>query len=940
MSEVKKKISNLSIVVLFIIATFIMIFMPFDNNYYNNGMLIINEIMAVNNNTIIDSYDNYSDYIEIYNGYDYDVDLTGYYLSDDNNDTRKWIFPSVTIKANDYLIIYASGKDTVNNDELHTNFKLNSKGESVILSNNQGEVISKVYSNSTTSDIAYGYNGKEYVYYYNGTPNDINSGDHSIKPIVKEKSNIDIKITEYLTSNINVLKSYDNNYYSLIELFNNEDYDINLEGYYLTDKTDNITKYKFPKITIKANNYLIIYASGKNVLENNELHTNFVLNNDDGVLLLSNNNKSEVDKINLKKLDSNISYGLYEESWYRYNNPSFGKENSNNYLKNNDILKDIVINEVSSITNEMIELKNISDQDLNLSNYSIGDKSGYTYKLPSITLKSGSYITLYGSDKPGYSNKKVYVGFHINSSTEIIYLYKNNVLIDQFNVGLLVSNVSVGLNNSQERVYYKEKTFGKENANNYYLGYTEKPKYSIDGGYVTKGTKISLMTSDNSTIYYTLDGSFPTNKSTKYTKEITINKNTVIKAIAYKDNYLESEIISRTFIVDRKHDIPFISLSTNKNDLFGSNGLLTNYMSEQEKKISFEYYESDGLLGVSFVGGTKLTGADSRKQPQKSMAIYLRKEYGLQEVTYPFFKEGDTFTYSSFVLRNSGEDPKRIRIQDTSLTYALKGQMDIDMQDYRAVVVYINGEYYGLYNLREKLNGDYIESNYNIDKNDFDLIKYGTAQNGDTKEFKELLNYIKTHDCSQESVYKYLEEQIDMQELCNYFVAETFYANTDVGNIRYWKSTNGKWRFMLYDLDWSFYFSSVRMSYPFINGSYSPVVTYDRQVMTITKNLYKNKEFKDLYLKTLAYHLKNTFKPERMNKIIDELAKEIESEMPYHIKKWGNLYPTLSSMNRWQNNLNSFKKSIDKRYKTVLKNLKSDFKLNNSEYDKYFGDLS
>lgn len=932
----KKSFDWLLIVLLFIVFFIVIIFAPFSNNYKNTGNLIINEIMAVNNNTIIDSFGNYSDYIELYNGYDYDIDLTGYYLSDDNGDTRKWRFPSVTIKAKDYLIIYASGKDTIIDNELHTNFKLNSKGESVILSNNTGDIISKVYSNSTTSDISYGYNGNDYVYYYNGTPGIVNSGDYSDKPIIKKNNELNLKITEYMTNNLSVLKSVDGNYYSVIEIYNDENFDINLEGFYLTDKTDNLTKYKFPNVIIKAHDYLIVYASNKNVFEDSEIHTNFILDNNDGVIILSNKNKALIDKVYVQELGSNLSYGLYEGNWYKYNNTTFGKENNDNYLGDERIVKDLIINEVSSIGVEVIELKNISGNDINLSNYSIGDKSGYTYNLPNITLKKDAYIILYGSDKASF-NDKIYVGFHINNSTEEIYLYKDKILIDSFNVNRLVNNVSVGINDNGNRVYYKTKTFGKKNASDYYLGYSSTPNYSIDGGYVEKGTKISLETNDESIIYYTLDGSFPTDKSIKYTKEIVINETTVVKAVSYKDGYLESEIVSRTFIVGRKHDVAIVSISTNHNNLFG-NGILTNYNSNLEKKISFEFYESDGLLGVSFIGGTKLTGADSRQQPQKSMGIYLRKEYGLQEVTYPFFKEGDCVSYSSFILRNAGEDPKRVRIQDTALTYALKGQMDIDIQDYRPVVVYINGEYYGLYNMREKLNGDYLESNYGL-KDNYDLLKYGNAQNGTTTEFKKLVNYVKTHDCSKDSVYEYLESQIDILELCNYFIAETFYANTDAGNIRYWKSDNGKWRFMLYDLDWSLYYSSVRMSYPFINGSYSPVVTYDRQVMTITKNLYKNKKFKDLYLKTLAYHLKNTFPIERMNKIIDELKDEIKNEMPYHIKRWGNSYPTLNSMAKWENNLKSFKSAYKKRYNTVLNRLKSDFNLSSSEYEKYFGDL-
>jgi hypothetical protein len=295
-------------------------------------------------------------------------------------------------------------------------------------------------------------------------------------------------------------------------------------------------------------------------------------------------------------------------------------------------------------------------------------------------------------------------------------------------------------------------------------------------------------------------------------------------------------------------------------------------------------------------------------------------------------------TYSSLLLRNAGEDPKNVRIMDAALTRALKGEMDIDMQEYRPVVVYINGSYYGLYNLREKLNGDYVESKFGIDKDNIDLIKYSTPTKGNLKSYNNLVNYIKNHNAANKDVYNYLKTQIDVEELANYWIVESFYGNTDLGNIRYWKAKNGKWRWMLYDLDWSLWNSSLNMGYPTRFGS-TPAATYLSSSLIIVRNLYKNSEFKDMYLKKTAYYLKNTFKPDRMNKIIDDLAKEIENEMPYHIKRWGSSYAGLNSMSRWHSNISSFKSSYKNRYNKVVNNIKNYFSLSNSEYNKYFGDL-
>lgn len=927
----KEVLGLISIIIIFLILFLIIIYTPIINKYRNNGKLIINEVMANNKNTIVDSYGNSSDYIEIYNGNDYDINLEGYYLSDDNFDTKKWSFPDIILKSKEYLLVYASGLDK-KDKELHTNFKLNNKGEVVTLSDPNGKSLSKLYYLKTMEDTSYGYNGQEYIYYYEGTPNKENGNNYSKDKINSTKKESKLVINEYMTNNISAYKSIDGKCYGMIELYNGNDYDINLEGYYLSDKYDNPSKYVFPNVTIKAKDYLLIYASGLNK-NDKEIHTNFSLNNEDNILILSDNKKNEISKTYIIELNSNVSSGLYNSEWHFYKESSLGKENLDNYVNEQNISKKLRINEVSVLPNEVIEIKNISDETVNLNSYYISDKSGKKTKLPNVNLKQNQFYLVYGSDYYSYSGSKLYTGFHINSSSEELYLYENNMVIDTYKVGKLKSGISSGIDSDNKRVFYKNLTLGNENSKTTYEGYALAPTFSIDGGYVSKNTKIKL-TSDGE-IYYTTDGTFPTKNSKKYTGEITINKNTVIKAIAYKDNLIESDIISRTFIVDRKHDIAYISISTNYNDLFGNSGLFTHYSADIEKKVSFEFYESDGSLGTSFIAGTKLTGMDSRKRPQKSMAIYLRKEYGLQEVTYPFFKEGKTITYSSFTLRNAGEDPYGIRIQDTVLTYALKNQMDIDMQDYRPVVVYLNGEYYGLYNMREKLNGDYVKSKYEIEEDNFDLIKYAYPTSGSMTNYNKLYNYIMSNDPSNNSVYQYLKTQIDVQELCNYLIVESYYGNTDLGNIRYWKANNGKWRWMLYDLDWSLHNQTLDIGYPVITKRI-PAATYLYSTIDISRRLYRNKEFKDLYLSTLAKHLKTTFKPDRMNKIIDELKSEIANEMPYHIKRWPDMH---SSMSNWESNIKGFKTKLSNRYYNVLNRLQSDFNLSYNEYYKYFGDI-
>lgn len=917
------KIEKLGILFLFIILGVLMVLVPNMNTDINTGKLIINEIMLVNNNTIEDKDGKYNDYIELYNGNDYDINLYGYYLTDSMKETRKWTFPDVTIKAHDYLLVFASGKDN-KEDELHTNFKLDSSGETIALSNAGAKVISKVYVKESLKDTSYGYNGEKYVYYYNGTPGKENTGEYSEKPIYEVKSNYKLRITEYMTNNTSYKVSSDNKYYSLIEIYNYDDKDINLKGFYLTDKEDNISKYTFPDVTIKKDDFIIVYASGLNKAFNNEIHTNFKLNNNDGVLVLSSPNKALVSRVSIKELEANTSLGLYKDKWHKYYKPTIGLLNTDDY-GNKEEKKDIIINEISIYPKEAIELYNTSDNDIDLSGYSLSDKSGEKYTFKNGVIKKKNYYVIY----------KNTFNFGINNTNEVINLTHNGQVVDTFSVNRLTGGISTGITDGK-KVYYKNITLGNTNSKDIYNGFSETPRFNIDGGYVEKDVEIILSTPDGSDIYYTTNGSFPNKNSTKYNKPIKVDKTTVIKAISYKDGYLESGVISRTFNIGRKHTIAYASISSDYNSLFGGNGLITNYYSNAEKKVSVEFYEPEGNLGVSFIADAKLSGMDSRREPQKSISLYLRKKYGQSFVNYPFFKEMTYHVYSSILLRNAGEDPKNVRIMDAALTRILKGEMDIDMQEYRPVAVYLNGNYYGIYNLREKLNGDYVESKFGIDNDDIDLIKYNTPTTGNSSDYNKLISYLDSHNPAEKSVYEYLKTQIDIEELINYWIVESFYGNTDLGNIRYWKSDDGKWRFMLYDLDWSLWNMGLDMGYP-IKNVRVPAATYLSSSIKIVRKLYQNSEFKDLYLSSVAKYLKTTFKPDRMNKIVDELSREIEEEMPYHINKWGSSYNL--TMASWKNNVKTLKSNLNTRYNRVVNNLRSYFNLSNNEYNKYFGDL-
>lgn len=764
-----------------------------------------------------------------------------------------------------------------------------------------------------------------------------------------------IYISEILPNNKTTITDSDNENSDYIELYNDFEFDINLKGYYLTDSLTGEKKWSFPDIIIKSKEYLVVYASGKdkcNILIR-ECHTNFKLNKKGETITLLNSDGKIIDKVKYNKIEQNDTSLSLIKNEYKLTIATPYSINEDIEVSNN-ITKDIIISEVSIKDIDTIELKNITNKDINLNHYSLKDKNGNTYKFKDTIIKDNSYLVVYGSDEASITDNKIYLGYHINNSNEILYLYKYNQLIDSFVIGKINNNISKGRTEDLKDVIYKDITIGKNNSKTYYHGFSKIPTFSLNGGYVEKGTKVELQVDNDGVIYYTLDGSIPTTKSKKYTSPITITKNTVIKAISYKEGYIESDIESRTYLVGRVHDLPVISISTNHSYLYGTNGIFTtgnnansyypykgaNFWKDIEVPITFEFYEN-GKLGLNFTCGLKVFGGWSRGEAQKSVSIHLRKEYGLQEIYYPFF-ENNVNTFTKFILRSGGQDFGKLKIKDAFLQETLDGQMDIDKQDYRPVVVYINGEYYGIYNIREKTDTSYVERHYGKEETNIDFIeKNSDVKAGSINEYNKLLNYVKTHDMKTDEAYKYVDSQVDLQELANYWVVETYYGQFDPMNIKFYKPKDGKWRWILFDLDQTFFpnsYKTINWNLPF--KPYAHGNSYYLNT-TLMSNLIKNPKFRTMYIETFAYHLNNTFKPERMNKILDKMVKEIENEMPHHIDRWYkesikvSTY-TLDNMNEWYSNINYLKKQLKERHNVALKTIKEGLDLTNEEYQKYF----
>jgi hypothetical protein len=244
----------------------------------------------------------------------------------------------------------------------------------------------------------------------------------------------------------------------------------------------------------------------------------------------------------------------------------------------------------------------------------------------------------------------------------------------------------------------------------------------------------------NSKIYYTTNGNYPDDDDLLYTKPIQIDSTIAIRAIAYNQGQAPSIVTTQTYFINEPINLPIISLVTDPDHLFsdksgiyvtGTNGIkgacdavIRNLNQDWERPVNFEFYEKDGTQGINQQAGIKIFGGCSRTRfPQKSFSLFARSIYGKGSFKYQFFLDKDIKKFESIILRSSGDDQVKTFFKDAFTAYSIKDNMDIDYMAYRPTAVYINGVYWGIHNMREKVNEHYINSNFDVEKEKINILE-------------------------------------------------------------------------------------------------------------------------------------------------------------------------------------------------------------------------
>ena len=951
----------------------------------------ISEIMTANSSSVPAPDGEFYDWIELCNPTDEAVDISGFGFGLDSA-AAVWTVPNGTvIPANGYAVVFCAGKteDSGRTNEVYATFRLSRKGgEELTLLASSGKVIDSLKTEAIERGQTM-YRAKEGASFENGgepTPLFPNTEDGRTNYLASLYVSGDpVKISEIAPKNhIGKTDAYGETS-DWIELRNTSDVAVDLTGYKLSDDASAPYAWTFPSVKIEAGGYIYVFCTGRDEVKGDEIHTGFALSSKSGTVVLSRPDGGIVDSVEYSGVGTNESYaddGSGNFTATQWQTPGFANT-VDGYEKYAATLKTpngLVINEIM-VGNEKycahnggryydwIELYNASDADIDLSEYTLSkelsDLGAFT--LPQRTLRPGEYaLVMCSGDEALSTSSYIHANFKIDNDGEELFLSKNGNVVDSVYFSHIRDGYSFGRSNLGNGFYnLSQPTPGYANGAGIRQISSAPFTDTAEGVYDNvENVKVALSAFGDATVYYTTDCTEPTYTSARYTGELILDKTTVVKAVSYEKGKLPSAVVTLSYIVNENHTLPVISLSADPDDLFDYyTGIYAdgpgytydfphkgaNFWQDWERDAHIAFF-AEGEDGFSLDCGIKMFGNYGRAYDQKPFQVKFKKKYGTSELHYKMFEQySDMSVFDALVLRCGSQDSYRSRFRDELFTSLVTdSDSSVLTQAYRACVLYLNGEYWGVYYIREKVDENFLAQHENYDPDSFTMLyRNGEVELGDNNGgYSSLIYFVETHDMTRKENYDYVCSQIDIQNYIDFKIFQAYSGNYDLHNIRYYKSdaegSDGKWRWIFYDQDYAFrelgdsVARTVESGYHFISNS-------------LIRNLLKNPDCRALYLSRMAELFSSSLSADVVLAKINSMYEEALPEMQRHCERWS------LSLDTWKYEVDVLRRTVSdngstegrsglsyggSRIAQVLSNLKSTLYLTDEEYNKYFGGLS
>lgn len=951
----------------------------------------LSEIMISNKGSVPDNLGGYPDYIELHNGSSERADISGYGLSDSLLEGAKYVFPAGTVlEPGAYVVVWCGGDAE---DGMHAPFKL-SAGEEAVLFDASGRPLDTAVLNSVDSGMVLRRQGEVWTQAKPcpGYPK-TEEGMAEYEASLKETEDMGLYINEFMASNATTICDSFGSYSDWIELYNSTDTDMDISGFGISDNLSQPMKYRFPDgTTIAARGYLVVFCSGNEGMQNGELHAPFGLRSYGEDVVIANRAGRIIDSYSFKNQETDVSMARIPDGAGEFqpnSQPSPGYPNTGAGYSAFDAANRLPLSGVhisefggstGSVASDWVELHNSTGSAVSLGGYGLSNnpKNPAKWVFPDISIEPGEYLLLYATGSADKAQKKnLKLNFCISSTGEALFFFDpNGKLIDKLSAGRMRSGQSYGRDGSDNRYYYADPTPGAPNGKGY-EGITQLPAFSVTPGIYDNAVTVAITAGEGETIRYTTDCTTPNASSEVYSGELSISKNSVIRAAAFRDGYLSGDVATATYLFRSdgvNHALPVVTLVTDPDNLWNSKtGIYatgdqfdpdaasyadtlqsaTYYQAkfateEQvdtiwEKPAAFSLFDDNGKQVFTQNVGIRIAGSFGRGRAQKGFNVIARKEYGKGSMEYPFFENRPYTEYKAVVLRAGAQDQNRSKIRDELASGLLEGtDINILYQAYRPTVLYLNGEYWGVYFMKEKRNRFFVAQHENTENNVDMAIGKGFKQRtyGDNSDWVSLYEYATTHDLSASDAYNYVAERMDVDSFRDYMIAEIYNGNTDTYNFQYYRLKGGKWKFIFYDFCWGFQ-SPGHETLAFRMGK-TPSDVCSAKLFAA---MLQNKGWRDSFCRRFGELLNTAFAPERVSALIEELYGYVEPEIKREREKFnkdtfmGVKQPNtnLGTYEGFQSEISKLKDFAQKRPEEIKRQLQSNLGLSDSYMKEVFG---
>ncbi len=622
---------------------------------------------------------------------------------------------------------------------------------------------------------------------------------------------------------------------------------------------------------------------------------------------------------------------------------------------------DCIMDDLNEFPDSWVELYNSGDTPVNLADYKIGSKKSASkaWQLPNKTVNAHDYVVIF-CDK---EENGLHTSFRLESDDAgSVYLFKGDETVGKEDyVAMPAPNIAYGrkTDGGDEWGYQATPTPGASNCGTVYTDVLGSPVFSAEGKVYTTSKNIRLTISvpedapEGTVIRYTTDGSEPTATSTLYSSPIMFNSNRVIRAKLFCDGYLSPISTTQSYIfLGRDFTLPVISIVTDDRYLNDAAiGIIANNPNKENKHdwrrpINFEYFDNAGTeSALNQLCETRVAGGQSREHALKTLVVYANKRFGTKRLEYEFFPEqkpGIT-EFKSLMLRNAGNDFGGLYMRDAIIQRVMGQNADLDWQAWQPTVVFINGEYKGMLNIRERSNDDNIFSNYKNNKGkgleDIDMVEISQENSQMVEELKVGTwdNYNAFKAFFHESGHSMAEyaSLMDCNEFINIMAMNLYYGNLDFpgNNLVVWRpiADDGKWRWIAKDTDFGLGLYGRSSNYNTIEWINNP--NYDSgnawantsEATMLFRNLMADPDFSREFIDRCAIYMGDFLNESGTREIWDPMADLVKPELIQH----RNLY----SWSWWgpeqdiQNEINNARNWLSQRTNNFYTHLKNYYNL-------------